>query len=528
MELFPYQRKFYEGIYSSLRQHDRVCAVAPTGAGKTVVIAQICKDAVNRRRSVLILVHLDVLVPQTLEKLGKVGIHEDMVGCIKAGYPEDREALVQVASVQTLARRQWWREKDFKLIIFDEAHQTTFSKAGKKVLHQATGKVLGFTATPRRLAKREGLQDYYQSSLLAASHAELQEIGRLAKMKYYAIAGAKLDNVRTRGGDYVQGELSLACDDPELIQNIVDQWFKLCPGKRTIGFCVSVKHAEHVAEAFQQRGVSAAVVTGDTPIKQRHNLYEALERGELTVLASVNVVSIGFDCPAVEVGLGMRPTKSWALHFQQIGRVMRVAEGKEFGIWIDQAGNCTNRKLGLPEFLVASDYEMDASKDCEGGEVPVKRCAECGCINHAAAPICKACGYEFPKKIAYAPLGTYTELGSSDIKSYSPEARLYRRFLKQAYNSNYSPGWAVFKFRRHYELKHKTPPFIKREWRYQSVFGEFTVDNALAYFAYLQNIGQTRQKPPTWAQSEFKKEFPQPEAAKWLVQKVFDNIQVYQ
>jgi superfamily II DNA or RNA helicase len=326
---------------------------------------------------------MDVLVPQTLDKLEKFGLTN--IGCIKNGYPENREAIIQVASLQTLCRRHWWKDVHFDLVMFDEAHITLFSGIGLKIRHEyfADSTILGFTATPRRLSKREGLQDHLDASVLAATPSQLQELGLLSKMKYYAFAGADVSKVRIQAGDYHQTDLQVACSNPALVQDIVKHWSTLTPSKSSLAFCVSIEHAEAVRNAFRGSGIPSELVTGDTPRKERSVLYNALDRGDIQVLTSVNVVSIGFDLPSVEVGLGLRPTKSWSLHMQQIGRIMRVCEGKELGYWLDQAGNVISH--GLPEDLTEDDYKMDKGKESDGQDPPYKVCPDCGHVNYAFA-----------------------------------------------------------------------------------------------------------------------------------------------
>ena len=526
MQLKEFQVNFINNIYGKLRSGVKnLACVAPTGAGKTVVMSKIAVDALNAGKTFLILVHLDVLVPQTLDKLYKFGISEGNIGCIKCGYPENRFAPIQVASLQTLVKRRWWRTKNFDVIVYDEAHITTFSTIGKKIRHELYPENvhLGFTATPRRLSKTEGMQTHYSDSVLAALPSELQESGMLSYMKYYAFSGANLDKVRIQHGDYHLSDLQVACNHPDLIEDIIKHWKDIVPGRKTLAFCVNIDHAENVRKAFQSHGIKSEVVTGNTPIKERTRLYQALDQGDITVLTSVNVVSIGFDLPSVEVGLGLRPTKSWAMHMQQIGRIMRVSKGKNFGYWLDQAGNL---KLGLPEDLTANDYALDTAKEPGEGDAPIRICEQCGCVNRASAKVCQECGFEFPRVEKMTTPGEFIEILIPEKDRSKPE-QFYRRKLKEAYRKGYDPGWAMFKFKDEYDY------YPKGEWRLHAVFLDTKEESMEKYFNYLERLkeGKTKgtwfkKKDNNWLVSEFVKEFGK-EHKQYCIRQVFDRIPSY-
>ncbi|NJN86484.1 MAG: DEAD/DEAH box helicase family protein, partial [Leptolyngbyaceae cyanobacterium SL_7_1] len=339
--LRPYQVNLIKDLYAKLGEgHQRVAVIAGTGAGKTVIAGQICAHAESRGRRLLFLVHLDVLVGQTYDKMQAFGLH---CGFIKAGWREDPTAPIQIASIQTMMKRSWWRQWHADVVLYDEGHTTIFSQVGQTLLYKTHPQAihLALTATPYRLGK-EQLGDHMDTLVASPVPSEIQRMGFLAPMKYYGMPANEqidLSEVRTVGGDFDERDLKNACDRPELVERIVEEWFRLAPDRRTIAFCVDVEHARHVADAFRSAGIAAGVVDGSTSLKDRQRLYTDLRDGNLVVLTSCNVISIGFDEPSVEVGLLLRPTQSRALHFQQIGRVMRIspATGKTHGIILDQA-----------------------------------------------------------------------------------------------------------------------------------------------------------------------------------------------
>jgi len=166
MELYPFQKELVDSTHSRLANgENRLLIVAPTGSGKTIIAAQLIQDLASAGMRILFLVHLDVLVGQTAEKLERFGVQ---AGFIKAGYTEERGAPVQIASVQTLIRRGWWRSQHFDVVIFDEAHRTAFSLAAELIRDVYPNAVhIGLTATPWRLNPRQGLSDYFSESIAA-------------------------------------------------------------------------------------------------------------------------------------------------------------------------------------------------------------------------------------------------------------------------------------------------------------------------------------------------------------------------
>jgi DNA repair protein RadD len=503
--LRPYQIKLINDLYAKLGQgYRRVAIIAGTGAGKTVIGGQICAHAESKGYRLLFLVHLDVLVGQTYDKMRAFGLH---CGFIKAGWREDPTAPIQIASIQTMAKRDWWRKWSANIVLFDEGHTTVFSQIGQQLLYETHPQAihLAMTATPYRLG-REQLGDHMQTLVAAPIPLELQHMGFLAKMKYYGMPSGtqiNLEGVRTVAGDYNERDLKNACDRPELVQRIVAEWQRLTPGKRSIAFCVDIEHARHVAAAFNAVDIAAAVVDGNTPIKDRQQLYRWLKSGDLLVLTSCNVISIGFDEPSVEVGLLLRPTQSRALHQQQIGRVMRIspATGKTHGIILDQSGNL--QRLGFPEDI--KGYKLPTSKDPgESHLAPKKQCPCCDRLVWTFVMQCPDCHHPWESE-AQVHTEDLVEVLSEEQNRYLEEQKQIEFFQAQrqkTFQEGSTPAWASRVF---FEKFSQLP---KDEWCRGAIFGDTpTSAHQLAYKQYLVAIAQRQGKPLPWVISEFQKEF---------------------
>jgi superfamily II DNA or RNA helicase len=474
--------------------------IAGTGAGKTIIAGKICADLVARGMRLMFLVHLDVLVGQTHRKMQAFGLR---CGFIKAGWREDPTAPIQIASIQTMAQRDWWRKWPAKVVLFDEGHTTVFSQVGQELIYHTHPQSihLALTATPYRLG-REQLGDHMQSFVASPVPWQLQRMGYLAAMKYFGVdkeGQIDLTGVRTIAGDFDERDLKNACDRPELVQRIVDEYQRLVPGKRAIAFCIDIEHARHVAEAFNHAGIAAAVVDGGTPIKERQRLYKQLSADKLKVLISCNVISIGFDEPSVEVGMLLRPTQSRALHQQQIGRVMRISPetGKQYGIILDQAGNL--QRLGFPEDI--KSYFLPTSR--EPGDVqvsPAKQCPSCNRLVWGFVMQCPECGHVWPTEPQI-----YTEALTEVLSEHQqqlPMIEFYRSQRQQMFHKGESLNWIKHKF---YEKFGRLP---EAAWCQGAIFGDRpTIDNKYAYRSYLMKQAQQQGKSISWVIEEFQQEF---------------------
>lgn len=499
--LRDYQRKVVGDCYRSVKSgYKKILLFAPTGAGKTVAIAKIICDAVSRGRKVLFVVHRDVLVGQTHSKLSTAGV---MCGFFKAGWDENLDASVQIASVQTLPKRDKWRSLNFDVIVFDECHIVAFSKICKEMMKEIYPNAiyLGLTATPWRLSKKESLGDIYEDMVCAPMPKELIERAFLVKPSYYALDfEAELEDVELVNGEYNLGQLSTLCNRPELIEQIVNSWYDLAYNRPTIVFTTGVSHGENVANAFNNHGVSAAVVTGKTPIPLRKELYHKLATGELKVLASCNALSEGFDVSEVSCVILARPTKSKALYFQQVGRGLRLADDKTDCLVLDQSRNVLEH--GFIEDLTYQDIELlpsNKGRSSNDGTPPLKMCPTeegCGAYVYSFYRKCPHCGFNFDRERLITLLGTNRSLPVED----EAKLDLYRDLLRESYQKKYAPSWAAVRFKDKYGFY---PPF---DWGRGAIFdGNFDRDEE--YRAYLQMTSRRLGKDNEWVDKYLSLEF---------------------
>ena len=391
-------RDYQERAVAELRQAfaagaRRPLLVLPTGGGKTVVFCYVAASASARGRRVLILVHRAELLKQTSRALERLGVRHGLVapGCTPT------LDMVQVASVQTLARRLdkiAWKPD---LIVVDEAHHAVAGTWATVLSAFPQAVVLGVTATPCRLDGR-GLGDVFDHLVIGPSTSDLMSRGFLCKATVYA-PPSRIDvtGIKLHHGDFARNEVIDRVDKPMITGDAVAHYRKLMPGKPAIAFCASVDHAHHVASMFRDSGFASTSLDGTTDDKDRADAIRDLGDGRLQVLTSCEIVSEGTDIPVVTGAILLRPTQSESLFLQQVGRVLRPAPGKDRAIILDHVGNVARH--GLPEDV--REWSLDASakkrKKQDDDECPIRQCPQCY-IAHKPMPTCPGCGFVYPVK----------------------------------------------------------------------------------------------------------------------------------
>ena len=406
--LRPYQQAAVDQVRDSFRAgRRRPLLVAPTGSGKTVTFSYVTASAAAKGNRTLILVHRAELLEQCHRALNSMDVPH---GLIAAGLTPERHQLTQIASVQTLIRR-FDRVVAPDLIVIDEAHHATAGAWASVLKQYPDARVLGVTATPQRLDGK-GLGEVFDDLIRGPEVADLIEQNFLARPIYYAPKTVSMDGVRTTAGDYNRADLAERMDRPTITGDAVTHYRKYCDGQPCIVFCTGIKHAEHVAAAFNAEGYRFQVIDGTLSKDERARRVLDLSSGALQGLVSVDIVSEGFDLPCVSVAILLRPTASLSLHLQQIGRVLRPSPGKQRAVILDHVGNC--RRHGLAEEI--RDWSLDGIKrktkrGPQDDVASTRQCPQCFAV-HTPSPACPQClhVYEIKDRIPDVVDGELEEL----------------------------------------------------------------------------------------------------------------------
>jgi DNA repair protein RadD len=387
MNLRPYQTQLITDIRLQYQLgHRKVLAVLPTGGGKTVCFSYIAQSAAKKGNRVCILVHRAELLDQASKALTTMGVTH---GRIQANRSMDLSHAVQVASVQTLARRLHKLPPEFfNLLVVDEAHHTNAGQWASVLQHFHKAHVLGVTATPCRGDGR-GLGDHYQVMVQGPSAQWLTDNGYLAAARVLAPPGFDATGLRKKMGDFdtKQAEERVTT----ITGDAVSHYRKHLQGQTAIAFCCSVAHAEAVARLFLSQGIAAASIDGTMTTDQRSDLLAALGTGRLKVLTSCSLIGEGVDVPSVGGCILLRPTQSVSLHLQMIGRCLRPS-GNKTAVVLDHVGNT----LRLGHHLEERDWSLDGARKRDREQAPsVKVCPVCFATSASATQVCPDCGHVF-------------------------------------------------------------------------------------------------------------------------------------
>lgn len=324
----------------------RLIIQAPTGAGKTAMIANMLQGVSAKKNRAWFIVHRRELIEQSAETFDKVGL---LYGIIAANFPQNLKHFIQIASVQSLARRLktvgTHPSHHPQVLIWDECHHITAGTWSKIMEAQKQAIHIGLTATPHRL-DGSGLDKHFDHLLLGPTIRELIDKGWLSDYKAYAPTHINLKGLHTRMGDYVRSELEHAMDKPTITGSAIREYKRHANHKPAIVFAASVKHSQKITEEFKQSGLSAYHLDGKTDLKTRKQTIKDFRQGHLKILSNVDLFSEGFDVPGVHCAILMRPTQSLSLYLQQIGRALRPAPGKTHAIILDHANNIQTH--GMP------------------------------------------------------------------------------------------------------------------------------------------------------------------------------------
>ena len=342
MELRQYQFEAIEEIENHLAfSYDETCLLAPTSWGKSVAILEIVRR--HSDKHITILVNISKLITQLRDLLESNGISCNV---IKAGMDKHKESNVTIAMQQTLAQRlDLVHQTDYLLI--DERHISFGTKTMNEIIDRLEPKnVIGFSATP---VDSKGAS-------LPVKLIETADIKSLTKMGYLTPIrtfvgkfSEEIDysEVTVSAGDYSEVQLGGILNTDKYNQQVVDSWLNLNNELRTIVFASGVEHAEGLTAMFKANGVDAMCIHSKNKKSDNDKVMEMHKAGIFPVLVSINMIAVGYDDPEIEVGICCRPTKTWRLYAQMVGRVMRLHPEPTMpeALWFDFAQN--TREHGL-------------------------------------------------------------------------------------------------------------------------------------------------------------------------------------
>lgn len=402
MILRPYQERSLTELYEWLRKNKgNVVVSLPTGSGKSVVIAELCRRALQEypNTRILMLTKTKELIEQNAQKIrtlwrnAPMGIYSASVGKKQLGEP------ITVGGPQSIVNKVD-RLGNIDLLICDECHDISHKDEGsyRKIINQLLEvnpamRVIGYTASPFRLG--HGMitdkPAIFDDIIEPVSIEEMIYKGYLSPLKS-KMTTFQIDakNVKKRGGEYIESDLQKAVDTHDNNLKMVREVLIRSEGRKSLMFfCTGINHAYHIRDLLLAHNVSAISVTGEMSKTDREKAISDFRSGKIKAVTTVNCLSTGFDHAEIDLIVLARPTMSCGIYLQQVGRGMRIAPDKKDCLVLDFAG------------VVAQHGPITAvqppKKNGEGnGDAPVRVCDECHEICHASVKVCPACGHAFP------------------------------------------------------------------------------------------------------------------------------------
>lgn len=453
VELRPYQASSIDSFFSLVSSGNRrILLQAPTGAGKTLLAAEIISRYVSQGKSVLFLAHLRELIFQAKDKLNQHGVS---AGVVMAGEERDYNARVQVASVHTLWRRAFKKTAmdlpEADLVVVDECHRAESDSYRAIIAAYPKAVVLGLTATPIRTDGR-GLGETFEKMVMTSSIRELTKLGFLVPVRYFAPTVPDLRGIKITAGDYNNKQLESRMDDVKLVGDVVENWSRIAPNRLTVVFATGVNHSLHLRNKFREIGVPAEHMDGNTTKEEREDIFQRMDAREVQVLCNCAVLIEGWDFPPVSCCVLARPTKSLGRYIQMAGRVLRPSPGKTDTLLIDHSGSIYEHGR-LEEY---GDWVLEKGKGMQTRHKEKKArekkkditCVKCQFIywGRRDCPNCAFCPQSFGEGVEYKD-GYLYEVGKGEVPDLLTRTEWFRQLLGYAEENGWKPGWAAHKYK---------------------------------------------------------------------------------
>lgn len=421
MILRDYQKECVESCIIALQKHGNTVAVVPTGGGKTVVLSAVIKDILlyTHNYKVLVLAHRNELIAQNREKFLKV--YPGASTSIVNGDNKDWSGQVVFGMEQTISRDNNLKlMPKIDLFVIDEAHHAP-APGYVKIIERAKELnpnllLFGVTATPNR-GDKIGLGKIFDNHAYQIGIKKLIASGHLVRPRTYIAESQhtheQLQRLKTNNlGEYSEQQVADILDTEAINEDVIQYWRKYAHDRKTVVFCSTVLHARHVANSFNEAGVTSAIITGETSQEHREIIFQRMDEGLVQVLVNVAVLTEGWDYPPISCVVLLRMTSFKSTMIQMVGRGLRTIDQREYPNLIKT--DCVILDFGISSILhgtLEQQIDLYPKKQEESREL-TKKCPECYEIVAINLKECPGCGFEFTGK-PKEPIDIY---GMSEIE----------------------------------------------------------------------------------------------------------------
>tara|TARA_R110000824_G_scaffold71929_5_gene183912 strand:+ start:3026 stop:4399 length:1374 start_codon:yes stop_codon:yes gene_type:complete len=358
MALRPYQKEFCYGVLNDFTKVDRVLGILPTGAGKTYCFVKIAAECLASGKRVLALMHRENLITQAAKAFSAEGINAEIeMGGMRASL----DAEVVVGSIQSFSgdRLKRWPRDHFRLVIVDEAHHVEADSWQETVNYFAGTKVLGVTATPSRTDGRD-IGNTFERISHESELTDLIDDGWLAPITVASCPlNINISKVKASHGDIQVSGIADALSP--FLERAAEMVVKKAKDRKVIVFLPLRATSKKFTKALTALGMDARHVEGG---KESKPIIKEFREGKFQAICNASLLIEGYDCPEIDCVVPLRPTKSFPLFAQMVGRGTRTAPGKDDLLLLDFLWEHEKHQLiRAPHLFGANDDSVDAIMD---------------------------------------------------------------------------------------------------------------------------------------------------------------------
>lgn len=470
----PYQVEALGKLHGAWRSKNRVCVVAPTGAGKTVIAENIVARLLSEGQRVVFFAHRRELILQTAKRFERA--FPGLVGMVMADEPLHVDRPVQIVSVQTCLTRECW--PDAAYVILDECHHYASDDWKQVDEHYSAAKVVGLTATPARADGRA--LTMFEDLIVVAQYSELIAQGFLVPCKAY-----QPPNILKSG----------------IAQDPLKAWKSLANGQTTFAFFKTIKRNQKLAEEFKRAGIPSAAVYAGMSARERDYVIQCAADGRIKVLFSDSALTEGVDIPRAKVALIGRVFQHATNYLQACGRVLRPFEDLRLATIIDLTGSTLIH--GLP--TEDRTYSLDGKGITRTSVTPLKNCPKCGATILSAYQVCPECGYDFSAQKIEKQVKIWNlelrEVYAGDATAPDKKRAEWERLLGVSSVHGWTVSWAL---REYGKLFSDKPDMSLISW-----------ERKLHEYKSLKQIANVRGYKPGYVFVRFKDMFGHPPPKEW-------------
>lgn len=451
-------REYQEKAIDLLRQgfargHRSQLLYLGTGGGKTEIAIAMLEAAKKKGTRAAMVLDRVVLCDQTSRRLDKYGIDH---GVLQSGHWRYRPyEPIQVCSAQTLEKRGDFPE--LELLVVDECHaqrkQTT-----ELIKNNPNIKVVGLSASPFT----KGLANVYTNVVSPITTKELVDGGSLVPMRVFISKEIDMTGAIKIAGEWSEKDITER--GVKITGDIVQEWIKKTHeifGKpeKTIVFCAGVDHGNDLARKFAEHGYNFVSISYRDDAEFKRAAIDDFSKpdSEIHGLIACDVLTKGFDNPLVKIGVSARPfSKSLSSHVQQMGRIMRPCEGKEFCVWLDHAGNYLRFREDWEDVFENGVSELDDGKEKTKREPTEKekkeaKCPRCEAYMPPGLDTCSSCGYVREKRNKVSV--TAGEMEELQTMSRENKQKWWSMLQWYVQNQGKKPGWAFYTYKEKFGVE---------------------------------------------------------------------------